>query len=441
MLPVDLAARVRGTEFHEWIARAFERHGAEPPPGPLRVDYVRFKPGTSCLLGFGHGGTDTGSGLGYLKVFLSGDPEECFRKYRAREKHDGWVALLPELRAVFFRFPLDRHVIGLPSLAEPSRLKHVLHDAVPDLSPEIERVRARKSRVEVLKYKPERRCIVRADLGTKRADTGEKAQRRIVAQAYGDETGPRVFQLMKHLDDLTAGRGGTLRVPRPLGWHPERRVLVQEWRPGEPWGLCLGRPEEAVGCVEAADALRSLHELELPAGLPVDAPGRTTTEAVRVLEDLTRVGDDDLARLADGVRRQVLRESAESPDGTPTIVHGDFHYHQLLVGRDGPTLIDWDEARGGDPRVDVGNLLAHLHLLDLEQRISSERAASLGNLFLGTYLAGRPVPPAVDFFTSLQLVKLALTPFRNLRRDWRGEARAILERARRLLRTGREVGA
>jgi len=46
---------------------------------------------------------------------------------------------------------------------------------------------------------------------------------------------------------------------------------------------------------------------------------------------------------------------------TPGILHGDFHYNNVLFDRDGPTLlaiVDWELATIGDPLVDLGQLIA-----------------------------------------------------------------------------------
>jgi aminoglycoside phosphotransferase (APT) family kinase protein len=425
-------------ELREGVTQTFVRRRAEPPRD-LAIGYVRFKPGTSCLLGL-HDATRALEAIGYVKVFLSGDPSECFRKYRAREKGDGWAELLPELRAVFFRFPLDRNVIGLRTVSDAAHLKHVIHDSVPGLSPHEERVRARKSRVGILKYKPERRCVAGVELGT-RDRAGESRERRLVAQAYGDDSGARVYRVMRHLWARPARGTDGLCTPRPLGYHAARRILLQEWRDGEPWGTILAAADAVDGCIAAARNLRALHALD-PGDLPDAAsPEGAIREGRRVLEDLARIGDGPVAGAAVSLARELAQAHGAVRHGLRTIVHGDFHYHQLLMGPDGPTLIDWDEAGVDDPRLDVGNFLAHLHLAELERRVSADEASRFRSRFLENYLADRPPVADLPFFTALQLAKLAMVPFRNLADDWSDASLAILDRAHGVLTAEREVAA
>jgi len=436
MLPCELEVLTRSDALRSDVRRALEAHGSAFRD--VAIDYVRFKPGTSCVLGFRD--ADAPVPLGYVKVFLADDPGVCLRKYQARAAADGWVEALPDFRAVLFRFPLDRAVDGLRSVADIAELKHVVHDTVSGLSPDEERVRARRSRTTVLRYKPERRCVVRADLVTKTRD-GRPGSRRLVAQAYGDDSGERVHAVMSLLWSR-AGRGAdALRTARPLGYHGGRRVLLQAWVEGEPWGDGLNAPDAVAACRDSAVALRALHAVD-PGSLPSLASfPRMLAETRRVLLDLARVSAAALAETALGLGAELDRSGRGVSPGDRRVVHGDFHPHQLLVGRDGPTLVDWDEAGAGDPRVDVGNLLAHLHLAELEGRVPAERAAHLRNAFCRAYCAGGKIDAGLGFFVALHLAKLAMAPFRALAGDWETTSLAILERARHALAAPVEVAA
>ena len=190
MLPGEFREILDGTGLAGPIGAAFERRG-EPAPGVPSVDYVRWKPGTSCLLGIGRG-RGTPCDLGYVKLFIGTDARTCVDKYRARERNQGWVEHVAEWNAALFRFPHDRAVAGLATLADMNKLKHVLHRAVPGWSPRTVRVRASRSTVRLIKYKPERRGLARVDLAFRREADGEKLERTVVAQAYADGSGRRV---------------------------------------------------------------------------------------------------------------------------------------------------------------------------------------------------------------------------------------------------------
>jgi Ser/Thr protein kinase RdoA (MazF antagonist) len=50
-----------------------------------------------------------------------------------------------------------------------------------------------------------------------------------------------------------------------------------------------------------------------------------------------------------------------------TVVHRDLYEEQILLGCAGVGLIDLDDAALGPPELDVGNLLAHVELLELRR--------------------------------------------------------------------------
>jgi len=57
------------------------------------------------------------------------------------------------------------------------------------------------------------------------------------------------------------------------------------------------------------------------------------------------------------------------------LLHGDFGYHNIITGPTGRmTLIDWELAGIGDPRIDISNVLfwTHLHFPDIALRCVSE---------------------------------------------------------------------
>jgi len=413
----DLPGALDERALLEAAADRFAAHG-EDWPGSARIDYVRFKPGIGCLLGLGHGGSP--NDLGYVRLLDEVAAETCYRKYAPRSKDGAWVDRLPGFPAVFFRFPFDRHVVGLGAVVDPGRVKHILHESVPGLGAGEARVRGRRSTCTILRYKPERRAVVRVDAGIRDERTGEKSTRRFAVRAYADDRGAATLTALRRLE--AAG----VPVPPPLGYHADRRVLVCGWREG----ICLA-DLLASGAVE--DYFGLLGELLTRVrAVPVDhsAPVRSAMDVVReasiVLGDLLQVGGGAVRERG----TQVLAllgdlASRERAPAQPSVLHGDLHHRQVLVGGDADVaIVDWDETAIGDPREDVANLIAHLELLVLEKRLDAGLAERLEARFMDA--AGLPEARAL---VAPQLVKLATVPFRNLGENWRTESLAILERA------------
>ena len=73
------------------------------------------------------------------------------------------------------------------------------------------------------------------------------------------------------------------------------------------------------------------------------------------------------------------------PDETPTLLHNDYKYDNLVLDPENPTriraVLDWEMCTIGDPRMDLGLSLAYW----IEPEEVNPLAASIGNL---TWLPG-----------------------------------------------------
>src|SRR5262249_25124010 len=55
-------------------------------------------------------------------------------------------------------------------------------------------------------------------------------------------------------------------------------------------------------------------------------------------------------------------EANRPPSFTPGLIHGDFHFGNVLFRRDGPQLaamVDWELTTAGDPMMDLGGLVSN----------------------------------------------------------------------------------
>lgn len=135
-----------------------------------------------------------------------------------------------------------------------------------------------------------------------------------------------------------------LPVPAGLGWGTDgagRQALAMRYA-GKP----VTEPEPAeVG--ELARILARVHQTAAPSFLPVDR-----SYEVIIGHLFPQVGDD----LAEAAR--VLAERL--PAFQATLIHGDFHPGNVVVGRNGMTIVDWTEARISDWRFDLAWAMALL---------------------------------------------------------------------------------
>ena len=151
-------------------------------------------------------------------------------------------------------------------------------------------------------------------------------------------------------------------APTPvIEWH-RPPVLALAELPGAPLGR-LGEADRASTAAwrAAGAALRALHDSPLPPwpDLPETALRARISDGCEWLLANDVLSPDVIDRnrhLAEGVIRRY----------EPAFIHGDLHIEHLFVDGDTVTgLIDWSEARAGDPLYDLASLaLGHPQRLD-----------------------------------------------------------------------------
>jgi aminoglycoside phosphotransferase (APT) family kinase protein len=144
------------------------------------------------------------------------------------------------------------------------------------------------------------------------------------------------FYVMRHLD----GHVITQHLPPGLETHDARRAL----------GLDL------------VDTLVEIHDADVssPGLAAFQRPGSYLDRQVRRFTDLWQVNKTRELPQVDDVAR-LLAERLPDPLA-PTVVHGDYRLGNMMVAENEPTrilaVLDWEMGAIGDPRADVGYLLA-----------------------------------------------------------------------------------
>jgi aminoglycoside phosphotransferase (APT) family kinase protein len=166
------------------------------------------------------------------------------------------------------------------------------------------------------------------------------------------------------------GRGAVVKVPvpsTPEGWIAyEARYAEAARAAGAPAPMLLG--------LETIEG-RTASVWELVEGtsmwqLVVDRPDQSAPLG-RLLADIQQalfalVPPVTLPRQRDRIVSKIRRTAATvdpsfaralallpPPTSTPRLCHGDLHPSNVIVGRDGPMLVDWFDASRGDPIADI----------------------------------------------------------------------------------------
>jgi len=196
--------------------------------------------------------------------------------------------------------------------------------------------------LERLKVKPGRRRTLRA--------SGPRG--RVIVKLYAT---PRAGSVAARLSSLAGGPVEPI-IPKVLAVGPDERSVVLSEVPGQTLGASLlDGPGDAP--TRAGRALGRWHRA-WSAAPPAALRPHSVERELEILEAR-------MAGLAPAFADRIRRATPVGVSWAPvTVVHRDLYEEQILVA-DRVGLIDLDDVALGPPELDLGNLLAHLDLLEL----------------------------------------------------------------------------
>ena len=185
------------------------------------------------------------------------------------------------------------------------------------------------------------------------------------------------------------------QVPRLLGQHAALGVLVMEYLPAEHHRVWKSDLRDGLVDLATARAVGELllrihrHAAARPAlAAPFDS--QAIFFDIRLEPYLLATAERHPA-LAAALRQLVAVTQAHAL----TLVHGDVSPKNILVGPQGPVLLDAECATWGDPAFDLAFCLNHLLLKGLWNPAAAERLLLAFDTLAGAYLGGGDwEPPA-----------------------------------------------
>ena len=366
--------------------------------GVIRPDYVRYKPGTSCLAGFV---VEHANSMTYAHAIAYA---------RTRPVASADCAVDPALNLTVRCFPHDRKLPALGHVFEANRRSRFVQKLLPRLQA------ADVALVETLAYKPERRYVGLL--------AGENA--RFVLKLYG----PGASAARSVHRDIAPK--GPLRVARCVGRSRRHRALAFEWLAGERLASRVAAETADLDVIAGvANALGELHrQLRVAKISRVPQYGSFLMAAARSLGGLEPSYAD---RAVDLALAAACALQEQSTDVQP--IHGDFYAEQVLLGDSGVAILDLDHAGWGDPVLDPGNFLAHLEYDVITGQIGSDTRDSIAEALIGGYecATARSIAARMPASVAVNLLRLATRPFRTRARNWDELTIALLDRAEALL--------
>jgi aminoglycoside phosphotransferase (APT) family kinase protein len=402
--------------------------------GSLDREYTAYKAGKDCLV---HYSLEPEGGGEPVRVTLTlGRPDRLqtlhARHYAATgDRKPGGGLLLSGLPCLAEVFPSDWKLGHLREAMDPHRASTLL--ARRDVSSELRGV-------DVVRYRPRRRCVLRYRHGAASRDGAPEADAETMAKVYAYAwKATEVREKLRVLGPMARARG--LDLPRSRETSPDLAVVVMERLPGTNLSELLGatgtsaEADALVGA--AARALAIFHSLELPV-TPATETRHVEDEITKLRVRSSRWGEvsPSVTARVEALVTRVARLHQRLGRDAERLVHGDYKPSQLLLDDRGvPGLVDLDRACPGDPAIDLGNFLAVL----AKQEVLKGQAhvARAGESFLEAYHrdAGQPASDErARLFEAFALVRMLV---RKLERSPHGLLRyrdqwlplALLDRA------------
>ena len=313
--------------------------------------------------------------------------------------------------AEVFQFPDDPLLPGLADAAHPEAALRLLNRHVLAVG-------SRRARVEVIRYRPGSRAVLRHSVGRTRCFA------RVVRPAA---LGP----LLAAREPV--GRSGFV-LPRLAGSWADGGVIWVSEIPGRNLRRHIRRGNTP-DPTPLLDGLQSLWAQNPAAhgGPPFNLAG-AYGRAKRAFRH--KVSEGDPASRTLRAVTGILDPFVTSWQPT-SMAHNDFYDDQMLALPDGRlALVDFEEAGPGDPMLDVGNFLAHLRWRSrLGRQRDNDATAAYYHLFRDAALERfRWNERELALREGVCLFRICTNTIRHPQADWRGKLESGLSLVNETLR-------
>jgi hypothetical protein len=403
-------------------------------------EYIRYKPGVSCVIGYClyvSDGNDLTQKIQRVhgRFLTPGAGEEEYTK--ALKTHTAappWgppVVYLRELEMMISFFPNDRSLRGLHFILDPDKMKRVAQSRLVEYVKEPWLIKGKRTRIDVLSYKPERHCVIQCRFGMRNLDSREKKRISVIGKILRREEGEYIYGTNRKIWDLYRQMDEIQLVPDPLAFDPELSLFFQEEIVGNhPTPTEHPRSEWHSVLCQIAGQLRSFHELKL-SKLRTCSHEELYDELCLSMENTAMVLSEKKGILL-GLKRQ-LEKGLPELNGRPLRpTHGDFHLEQILMRCKNPVILDLDSIKLSDPIMDVANLAMHLFKFVLEKSLSRTDVEEAEKVVLGEYFKAKEFQRLEGVYLwqkKAALVRLALSCIKYLPSNWQEEMDFFLAEA------------
>ena len=377
----------------------------------LSIAYVKYKPKTSCLVGYQVISEEKAIDL-YATAYHS-QAHDKIQKAKDRPRVSGLFGpcrmILEEKKIVVSLFPNDDKLRSLRQVAAPDLRRKLLKNTL-FLNEDLDDVDILK-----LAYKPERRFV--AQLISE--NNAMAALKMYTKTGYSV---PLWNAKAFHSTD-------SFRLPRLLGHNERHNVLIFEWLPGKTLMELIINPEFELGIMKnVGAALCELHKQD-----PQVLGSCSIEDEISKLLALSQIMGfmcPNLAIRTDQLAQKLIERLIRLPEKNLPI-HGDFYAKQVIVNQNQISFIDFDSAVRGNPAADLGNFIAHLIRYQLRNELCPDRVGPMAETLLDGYLSANKgeLYSELNLFTAISLFQIAPHSFRHREPNWVERTEALLNKA------------
>jgi len=318
-----------------------------------------------------------GTQIVHGKAYRTTQTRRRFAEAKARHRFEPAfgeaVAHLADLDLVVWAFPNDPKLLHLPEVIDPRAVKrHLPYDRLPaglDAAEHIYEVD-----VEVVRYKPEVRCITRYRLAGAEGRTFT-----LYGKTFKHERAREIARRIESMCRRSADDPDGFIVPQPLGYDDSVKTVWQTGLSGTPLIDVVRGGEYGDFIERAARGLASLHRID-PGGLSRITLGDRLAPVLAAAAELAEAFPRLRARL-EALAFRLENEAPRLSPGRDGLVHGDFLLKQLVVHDGRLGVFDFDNFTLGDPAQDLANFLVDLHY----QGFPAGLVSSMTTAFLDGY--------------------------------------------------------
>lgn len=328
---------------------------------------------------------------------------------------------VPTIDMLIQVFPADLKLPQLKTLVQPQAMAPYLQElSDSDLG---------LLRISVLKYKPEKRCVLRYDFSDQVKKLSLNEECSWIGKTFCNDRGRENFNIMQFL--IRAG----VPVPKPYSYTPELKLLLTEALPGRELGASVCGLKFPEYVKKAATVIAGLHSV------PVDDELVNVVTFKEEIEKFTRLTKrierefPPLTKSLHHLSSMILSNYKSSHYEHLTFVHGELDPSQFLVHDSGVWLVDFDRFMIAHPALDIGRFLAYFSRLSLKHHDSSIRFDALEKLFLEEYLKCFSSNPLnlILICQAIECVKIASRFVQRRKTGWESRAITMCEKAENVL--------